>query len=209
MINLLIIIFTMTLTYLVVAGRLDTYIRILALQGFLLFGISFLGLHEIDLLNLVFILVETLVFKAIIVPYYTQKSIDRSGVRHEIEPDVPNFYSVLIVMTFIMGSFAVAYQLHDQHLQITYFTASLSTMLTGLYLIFTRKTIITHVVGYLVLENGIFLLSLAFGGEMPTLINIAILLDIFSSLLILLMIINRIGDVFKTVQVDSLSDLQD
>ena len=39
--------------------------------------------------------------------------------------------------------------------------------------------------GFLVIENATFLLSLSIGSEMPALINIGILLDIFVSVLIL------------------------
>ncbi len=35
--------------------------------------------------------------------------------------------------------------------------------------------------GYLIIENGVFVLSLAVGSEMPMLVNLGIMLDIFAS----------------------------
>ncbi|MCY7352565.1 MAG: hypothetical protein LH606_18235 [Cytophagaceae bacterium] len=209
MLNLLIIIFTMTLTYLAVAGRLDTYIRVIVVQGVLLFGIAFLELAEIDPFNLLFILLETLIFKSILVPYFTSRAIKRNGLKHEIEPGVSNFYSVFIVIGFVIGSFVVAYQLHDTQLKVTYFTASISSLLTGLFLIVSRKSIVTHLIGYMVIENGIFLLSLALGSELPMIVNYGILLDLFTSVLILITFVNRIGDVFKSSHITSLTELKD
>jgi hydrogenase-4 component E len=62
--------------------------------------------------------------------------------------------------------------------------------------------------GYLTIENGIFLLSLAIGNEMPLLVNLAVLLDVFSSVLILGIFIDRLES-FSTLDVDQLEELKD
>jgi hydrogenase-4 component E len=80
---------------------------------------------------------------------------------------------------------------------------------TGIFIIVTRRKIITHIMGYMVLENGLLLLSLAIGGEMPMIINSGILLDIFTSVLALGMFVNKIGNVFPDVEVRTLSSLRD
>jgi len=90
-----------------------------------------------------------------------------------------------------------------------FFVVALSTLFTGLYLIVSRRKIITHVMGYLVIENGVFVLSLAVGTEMPMLVNLGIMLDIFASVLILGVFLNKIGDVFKDVDVSQLTSLKD
>jgi hydrogenase-4 component E len=86
---------------------------------------------------------------------------------------------------------------------------ALSTLFTGLYIIVTRHKIITHVMGYLIIENGVFILSLAVGNEMPVLVNLGILLDIFASVFLLGIFVNRIGDELKDVDVDQLKSLKD
>ena len=48
MTNVLLIIFTISLLYLGIAHRLLTYIKILAFQGVLLFGIAFIELIQIN-----------------------------------------------------------------------------------------------------------------------------------------------------------------
>jgi hydrogenase-4 component E len=205
----LIIIFIVTLNYLALAGRMDTYIRLLFFQGILLFGIAFHELHEIEPVNLVFILLETLVFKAFVVPFMLTRIVKRNKLRHEIEPNVSNFASLFIVASIIAASFILAYSLHDEHLKIIYFAASISALFTGLFLIISRRKLLTHIMGYLVIENGIFLLSLALGSEMPVIVNIGILMDLFTSVLILSTFVNKIGDAFKTIHIESLSELRD
>ena len=87
--------------------------------------------------------------------------------------------------------------------------ASVSALLTGHFIVVARQKIVTHVMGYLVLENGIFLLSLAVGNEMPMLVNLGIMLDIFASVLILGVFFNRIGDLLKDPDIDHLRNLKD
>ena len=97
----------------------------------------------------------------------------------------------------------------DAHLDKIFFVVALSSLFMGLYFIATRRKIITHVIGYLIIENGVFVLSLAVGNEMPMLVNLGIMLDIFASVLILGIFLNKIGDVFKDVDVNQLSNLKD
>jgi hydrogenase-4 component E len=63
--------------------------------------------------------------------------------------------------------------------------------------------------GYLVIENGVFILSVAVGNKIPMLVNLGILLDIFASVFLLGIFVNRIGDVLKDVDVDQLKNLRD
>lgn len=209
MINVLLIVFIIGLLYLSIANRLITYIRVLALQGFLLFGVTFLQLHEINTFNLALIMLETIVFKAIAVPVFISYLIRRNNITREAEPYLPNFISLVITTLIIVVTILLANSIKDKHIDKIFFIVALSAIFTGLYIISTRRKIITHVMGYMVIENGVFVLSLAVGNEMPMLVNMGIMLDIFASVLILGIFLNKIGDVFKDVDVDQLSNLKD
>jgi hydrogenase-4 component E len=209
MINIFAVVFTMTLFYIGSGSRLDTYIRVLAVQGLLLFGIALIELHELDWMNLSFILVETLLFKAIIVPYFFHDLIKKNHMKNERDPDNPNFYGLFKVSLIIILTFMLAYVMHDQHLKITYFTASVSAIFVGLVMIVRRKKIISQIIGYMLVENGIFLLSLSLGSELPMLVNIGILLDLFTSVLLFGMFVSKIGQIHKTEEIDQLSELRD
>jgi hydrogenase-4 component E len=209
MINVLLIILLISLLYLSIANRLLTYIKILAFQGVILFGVAFIELSEINTLNLVFILLETIIVKAILVPVFIKYIIKRNNITRETEPFLPNFVSLIIVTTIIVITILLSNSISDTHLEKISFIVALSTLFTGLFIIGTRKKVITHVMGYLVIENGVFILSLAVGNEMPLLVNLGILLDIFASVLILGIFVNKIGDVLKNVDVDQLRNLKD
>lgn len=209
MINILLIIFIVTLLYMSIANRLVTYIRILALQGFILFGVTYLQLQEINELNLGLIMLETIIFKAIAVPVFLANLIKRNHITREAEPFLPNFLSLVIVTFIIVSTILLANSIKETHLDKIFFVVALSSIFSGLYIIATRRKIITHVMGYMIIENGVFVLSLAVGNEMPMLVNLGIMLDIFASVLIFGVFLNKIGDVFKDVDVDQLDKLKD
>jgi hydrogenase-4 component E len=192
-----------------IANRLMTYIKVLALQGVLLFFVVFIQLNEINTLNLVLILLETIVFKSVAVPMFLAYLLKRNNITREAEPFLPNFVSLVITTFIVVITILISNTIKDVHLDKIFFVVALSTLFFGLYLIATRRKIITHVMGYMVIENGVFVLSLAVGNEMPMLVNLGILLDIFASVLILGIFLNKIGDVFKDVDVDQLSNLKD
>ena len=209
MTNVLLIIFIISLLYVSIANRIITYVRVLALQGFILFGVTFLQLKDIQTWNLVLILLETVVFKAVAVPFFLGYLIKRNKITRETEPYLPHFISLIIITLIVVITVLLANSIQDTHLDKIFFIVSLSTLFTGLYFIASRKKIITHVMGYLMIENGVFVLSLAVGNEMPNLVNLGIMLDVFASVLILGIFLNKIGDVFKAVDVDQLSNLKD
>lgn len=207
--DLLLIIFAISLLFMSIANRIYTYLNLLIFQGFILFGVTLLTLSEINTINLVLILLETIVFKAIAVPVFLKKIIKRNNITREAEPYLPNFVSLIIVTFIIVVTIMLSSQIKDTNLDKTIFVVSLANLFTGLYLIVSRKKIITHVIAYLVIENGVFILSLAVGNEMPMLVNLGIMLDIFASVLILGIFLNKIGDVLNDPDVSQLRNLKD
>lgn len=209
MIDILLIIFTITLLFMSIANRIRTYINVLIFQGFILFGVTYLSLHEINTLNLLLIMLETIVFKALAVPLFLKYLVHRNKITREAEPYMPNFVSLIIATVIIIIPIMLSGTVDGDNLDKTYFVVALSTLFMGLYLIVSRKKIITHVIGYLIIENGVFILTLAVGNEMPMLVNLGIMLDIFASVLILGIFFNKIGDVIKNPDVNVLKNLKD
>lgn len=213
MINFLIVLFIISLIYLAKVEMVKSYFTLMALQGVLLFGLAYFELKEIDITHLLFILLETLVFKAIFVPLFLQRVTKNRIHRHHNFP-IKGYYSVLITAVIIISCFMISYEIHDEltidadH-QVKYFTAAISSILVGLFIAINNRDLVTHLISYLVIENGIFLLSLALGAEMPMFVNSAILLDIFTSVLIMGIFFNKMKDYFQNADVSQLSKLKD
>lgn len=209
MINIFLITFAISLIYMGIANRLSTYINILAFQGIILFGVSFIELIQINTINFIFILFETIVFKTIAIPLFLRYIIRKNHIVREAEPYLPDFISMVIITSIILGAFIFSNWISGVHLRKMFFIVSISALLSGLYIIITREKIITHVMGYLVIENGVFILSLSAGNKMPMLVNTGITLDIFISVLVLGVFVNRMGNTFEEMSIDNLTNLKD
>ena len=61
MTDILLIALAMSLLYMSIANRLSTYLRILILQGIILFGATYLTLTNLNIVNLLLIMLETIV----------------------------------------------------------------------------------------------------------------------------------------------------
>jgi hydrogenase-4 component E len=213
MINFLVIVFIGSLIYISKVEMVKSYFGLMALQGILLFGLAFFELKEVSIVQLLFILIETLVFKALFVPWFLHRITRNKVHRHNSGP-VKGYYSVLIAGVIIVVSFLIGYFLHDQlktnaDLQVKYFTAAIASIFVGLFVAITNRDLVTHLISYLVIENGIFLLSLALGSSMPMFVNSAILLDIFTSVLVMGVFFNKVKDYFQNMDSRQLSRLKD
>jgi hydrogenase-4 component E len=182
---LLIIVFAITLIYLCMTERFPIYAGLIGFQGVLLFALSFLELHTITLSTLLFVALETLVFKVIVVPYFLFRIISKTGEARVHDKALPGFYSLLFITLGLLLSIVISFSLNTSPNNMIYFIVAFFAVYTGMFMIISHKKIFSHLVGFLVIENAVLLLSLAIGSEMPMLINIGILLDIFVSVLIL------------------------
>jgi hydrogenase-4 component E len=207
--TILLTIFAFTLLYIGIANRLNTFIRMLAIQGLLLFGITFFKLTEINWFNLLMILLETIIFKTILIPWFLSYVLRKNKIIRETEPFVSYFWSLILITGFIILSYIISGYLGLDKSTKANFMVAFSSLLTGIYIIITRKKIITHLMGYMILENGVFLLSLTIGAHQPMMVNLGILLDIFVSVLVLGLFMNKIGNTFEEMSIENLSNLKD
>ncbi len=206
---LFIILYAITLIYFALSERVKKFVWLLSIQGFILFGVVFFNLNKIEIFDFIFILVETILVKAIIVPWFLNRVRKHNHLSREHEPSIPVFYSIIVVVISLIISFILSNYLNNNHIHTKYFTVAFASILFGMYFIIIHKNIFSHVVGYLIIENGIFLMSLAVGSTMPMMVNLAILLDVLMGVLVLGIFINHIGDTFKSIEIDQLSKLKD
>lgn len=202
--DLLIILFAITQVYISITERFRVYAALIGLQGLLLFLLSLVGMHSYTLPTLLFVAIETLLFKVIIVPGLLLQIISKTGEIKVHDKALPGFYSILAISAGLLLSIVVSFSLEAVADRMLYFIVSFFAVFTGLFQIISHKKVFSHLVGFLVIENAVLLLSLAIGSEIPMLINIGILLDIFVSVLILGIFVMKVKQ--HTSQLTTLKD---
>ncbi|MDR2885555.1 MAG: hypothetical protein LBU95_02085 [Rikenellaceae bacterium] len=205
----LIILYVVGLVYFSITERYRHYAMLVAMQGVLLFVIALLRLHEGGIGELIFVLTETLLFKAIIIPLMLLRIIRCTKINRIEAFGRSQFTSLLLSLLALAASISVTYMIADSSVDPVFFGVALYALLSGLILIVMRRRMFSHLVGFLVIENGVFLFSMAVGAHMPFLINIAILLDIVMSVLMLGLFLSKIGEGMQVVDADTLTKLKD
>ena len=198
----------MSLIYLSMADRFRSHTMILALQGLLLFGIAMARMHDFHPVEMGFIVVETLVFKAIIIPIILLHVIRKTKI-NRITSSSTQFGSLMMSIVALVASCTITYYMQNSGSDTISFGVALYALLSVLILFVMRKRVFAHLVGFLVIENGVFLFSMAIGVELPMLINLAIMLDILISILVLGMFLQRMDNDMNTDESDALTSIKD
>lgn len=211
MTDIIIILIGTTMLYVFAVSRIEAYIKMLAFQGFLLFLLVIIDIKEINWLNITFLSLETLVVKAILIPYILLSAFRRNEIEREVEPYISQFYSLLIAIVIFVFGFVTAFWAAktDPGIKPLYFGISIVLIVASLFLLLNRKKIITHILCFMMLENGIFLLSISVANEMPMLVNLGVLLDLFVGIYLFVVFFNKIHEMYDGSHIDVLTELKD
>ncbi len=139
------------------------------------------------------------------------RALATASIRREVEPLVGLVPSLVLgaLGTALAVAFAHRLPLLPEHADSLIVPAALSTSLVGFLLLITRLKAITQVLGYLVLENGIFVFGLLLVEAMPFLLEIGVLLDLFVAVFVMGIMVNHISREFSSMDTDRLSTLKE
>jgi hydrogenase-4 component E len=193
-----------------VTDRLSTCIRIMAVQGVLLAvlplasGAPF-GFH-IGLLTF-----GTIAIKAIVLPRILLWAIREAAVRRELEPAIGPVGSVLLGLAAVAIAFGVATRLPRAagHPADGLVPVALASLMMGLVVLTTRRKALSLVIGYLMLENGIYVFGLTLAGIIPLLVELGVLLDVFVGVFIMGLVVFQINRELETQDSRRLTELRD
>jgi hydrogenase-4 component E len=87
--------------------------------------------------------------------------------------------------------------------------SAIATILVGFILLTTRFKALTQVIGYLILENGIFIFGVLLMEAMPMVIEMGVLLDLFVGIFVSCIIISKINQSFSSMDTRILSSLKE
>lgn len=211
-INQLLLAFIVFLSlYLLGSSSLTGCVKILALQGMCL-GLLPLTVHAQGFHPRALLLASGMfVLKGFVIPRVLLYAIREVKIRREMEPMIGYTSSLLLGALLIGVSFAISERLPvppglRSSLLIP---VSLATMMMGLLMMISRIKALTQVIGYLVFENGIYLFGLSISYEIPWLIELGVLLDVFVAVFVMGIVINHIARAFDSISTEKLTSLSD
>jgi len=201
-------------TFLIVSSRsLTFYVRLFALQSFMLACVALLVVVGYGETHILVSAILTMLVKAIGIPIVLNRLINRIKVPKEVDFSVNTTISLLICGFLVILANSVAEPiLSSRHVSSAIVTkvlpVSISIMLIGLFIMTSRRKAITQIIGLLTMENGVFLSGLSITSGMPMIVELGIFFDILVAALILGVFVFRINRTFETIDIDTLRRLR-
>jgi len=153
----------------------------------------------------------TLLLKAWLLPWILHRLVRKLQVKNEIEPLINIPTTMLIGIGLVMVSFNVALPISELSSSIARGTLgiALAVVMLAFLMMITRRKAITQVVGFLSMENGLFLAATSATYGMPMVVELGIALDVLVGALILGVFFFQIRDQFDSLDIHHMERLKD
>jgi hydrogenase-4 component E len=207
--GILVVVLAMNL-YALGTSRVLSVIRTVAAQGALL-GVIPLLVHEHVTASVVLTAGMTIVLKGVVIPGVMVRALREARIKREVEPLIGLLPSIILgaLATAAALLFAGALPLVGEHEQAMLVPTSIATVLVGFILLTTRFKALSQAVGYLVLENGIFIFGMLLVESMPLVVEMGVLLDLVVGIFVISIIVNHINRAFSSMDTRRLVTLRE
>jgi hydrogenase-4 component E len=176
------------------SSRIHSVISIAGTQGALL-GVIPLLVHQNLAIPIILMAVTAVTFKGIVIPGIMFRALRDAQIKREVEPLIGLLPSIFLGAMATVFAIVLSGQLPlaSRHGDTLLVPASIATVLVGFILLTTRSKALNQVVGYLVLENGIFIFGMLLVEAMPLVVEMGVLLDLFVGIFVICIIVNHIN----------------
>ncbi len=199
--------------YAVATSRLSSCVRASAIQGVALglVPLALWGRTTHSLGHLALFCAVTIGIKAVVIPLLLLRAIRITQVRREVEPFVSLHVSLLaaaalVGLSFLFARLLVLPRPAPSPLLVP---MAFATLLIGLLVLVSRKKAVTQVVGYLLVENGVYLFGQTLAADLPFAVELGMLLDLLVGIFVMGITIHQISREFDDIDTDLLSSLKD
>jgi hydrogenase-4 component E len=181
-----------------------------ALQGVMIGLLPLVVGRATPTLHVVFVAAAMIGLKGLVFPYLLFRALRESDTKREMNPFVGHVPSVFFGILALLGSFwmdaRLGFPIHSSAALVI--PVAFTTIMIGLFLIVTRRTALSQVIGFLVLENGIYAFGLAIVYEVPILLELGVLMDVFVAVFVMGIAIYHINREFDHIDIDRLNTLR-
>jgi hydrogenase-4 component E len=194
--------------------RIKSYIKTFRIQSALIAltaGVmgwqSLMKEGSFDILVLCVIIV---LLKVIYIPGLLHKTY--GNIEYKVEKDFYLNIPILVIICCVLVVFAYFSvseigALSGDHINIQVVN-SFSVILIGFFFMISRKKALGQMIGFLVIENGIFVTAMFSTHGMPFIVDIGIFIDMITAILIMGVMVARINEKFESININKLRNLK-
>lgn len=190
--------------------RLDAMIKWVVLQGVLLAALSASLGWATGIEELYIAAALTLLLKAGIIPFILNKVVQRVGAEKTVSSYLSQKMAYLISGALVMVSYLAAGQVVGMGSGLVQgaLPSAIAMMLIGLLIMMIRKLAVMQIMGFILMENGLFLAGVGTTNGMPLVIELGIFLDMLIGVLIMGVLAFRINRTFDSINTENLKNLR-
>jgi len=191
--------------------RVIHLIDLFALQGFTLFLSTLLVAWKIGQSHLYYSAALTLILKALALPWILHRLVHKLEIKSEVESLINIPTTTIVGIVLVVIAFNVATPISEMSSSVArgMLGIALATVLLAFLMMITRRKAITQVVGFLAMENGLFLAATSATYGMPMVVELGIALDVLVGVIILGVFFFQIRDQFDSLDIHHLEKLKE
>jgi len=191
-------------------SRLPRLIIVVGFQGIVVSMVPFFIGHEMTAGGIVFT-IATLLIRGIIIPMSIYIAIKKGAIQRKVAPIVGYQASILFGLGLIVAATYISRQLNIPSISdyTLLFPTAIALLVTGMFLLMTRRNAIAMVLGYIIMENGIYLVGTTFSARARHIVEFGILLDVLAGVMIMAIILQNIKQTFDDVDTVHLRTLKE
>ena len=198
--------------FVLASSRLRAGIRAVAAQGVLL-GILpvVLASDATEVRHVAALGLGAVAVKGVAIPWLLARATRESTVSREAAP-LLGFVPSLVLGAF--GIVAAVWLASGISLPVPgvpslLVPTALGTIWAGLLLLVSRRKAVGQVLGFLVMENGVFVFGLLLSDFMPAMVEVGVLLDLFAAVFVMGLVMFDIQRAFSSLDTENLASLKD
>lgn len=192
------------------SSRLPSLIKAVAFQGIVVSLVPLFVGHELTVGGVIFTQV-TLLIRGILIPLCIYMAIKRVRIRREVEPIVGYHASMLAGLALIVAAIAFSrkFDLPGIGNYVLLLPTAIALLVAGMFLLMARRNAIAMVLGYITMENGIYLVGTTFSVRAQHIVEFGILLDVLAGVMIMAVILQNIKQTLDDVDTALLRTLKE
>ncbi len=128
----------------------------------------------------------TLIVKAIGIPFFLKRLSQHLGLVRQITPNIRIQYAIILIPAILVFTFYLAEPIsHMVEGNANYVAVSISSLFLALLLMMEHRNIAPKIIGFLSMENALFLLGTTATGGMPMLVELGIFFDLLMAIVVI------------------------
>lgn len=134
----------------------------------------------------------TLIIKTFIIPYTLKSLSEKFHFVRQIAPKIKVHYAIIFIPAILVFTFYLAEPItHMIHAHTNYVAISISSLFLALLLMLEHRNIAPKIIGFLSMENALFLLGVTATNGMPMLVELGIFFDLLMAIVVINLLFHK------------------